>query len=155
MNPINIAIGGAAIGLLILTNTYSYYAGRESIQEEYHEFKATVAATQAQLQADADQARLDAERTTADVADAWADVLTHVRADYASRLRGKAASCAGAVRQIPDAPIVTDATPADPRPDTPAPEASYEQVCARLESDCAATTGQLIWLQHWVSEVGK
>ena len=155
MNPIHLFIGGAAIGLLILTNTYSYYAGRESIQEEYHEFKAEVAATQARLQADADQARLDAERTTQDVANSWADVLAHVRADYSSRLRGKAASCTRTVRQIPVTTSITNATPADPRPDPDAPEASYEQVCTRLEADCAATTGQLIWLQHWISEVGK
>lgn len=155
INPINLAIGGAVLGLLILSNTFAYFKGRESIQGEYHEFKTEVAAAQARLQADAEAARLSFERTTQDVANSWAAVLGSVRTDYASRLRGKAASCAGAVRYVPVTTGELDAGPADPRPDPAPPETSYEQVCARLEADCAATTGQLIWLQHWASEVAK
>jgi hypothetical protein len=139
----------AIAAVLIASHTAAYFNGREAVQGEFDEYQTAVAIAQTQLQNDVEAARRASDKINQDVADGWAAALGSVRADHASRLRNVAASCAHPVRSAAVATGKPDAAAADAGSDSAAPPANYEQVCERLEADCAVTTGQLIWLQAW------
>ena len=67
-----------AIVLLSISNVIFFKLWRNAIDEFAH-YRAAVVAAQKQAEADADKARIESERITADVSNSWQAALDHAR----------------------------------------------------------------------------
>ena len=118
--------------------------------EEHANYVSEVEAANARIAAENEQRRLVQERIVADVSNAWDTSLRSLTSDYVSRLRGKDRSCAAMSGASATASLAHEATS-----HIGLGSSQFEAECIKLESNCAETTGQLIWLQHYVKGVCK
>ena len=78
--PLPYKLAGLALAMVICA-VLGYMKGYENANDKYLAFKADVAQQTAILEANAEKARLETDRITADVSKAWAAALDHARAN--------------------------------------------------------------------------
>lgn len=146
-----IAAGVAAV----LIAGGAYYKGREAGMEKYHAYKTEVAAASAIIAADNARIIREAEERSRELAAGYAASSRELHDSYNSRLRRATSNCATSAI-VAGAAAGTDGRPSNNRPVEAAPTApGYEDICERLEKDCAVTTLRFVWLREWVKGVCK
>ena len=134
---------------LLASHTYIYNVGKDVVYKEYNEFRVAVESANVKLKLENEQLRVAQTQQTVKLKKEYEDAIKTVTANYnsrLSRLRYKPGSCNSAVSNNPTPSSGSDETSSDNRSD-------YQRTCERLESDCAATTLQTIYLQKWINNV--
>lgn len=149
---INPYVIGLAALTLIASFGLGYIQGKEHGLVQYYELRANVETQTAKLQADADQARADSERITADVSTAWSNALDYHRDNpRIVRVQSPASRCEAGLR--PDTPTAfkPDAAAAQSGLD-PAINVAAEECEARL-NNAVLDAAMVLHLQHWINEM--
>lgn len=149
--PLPYKIAGIAL-VMIICAVLGYMKGYENANDKYLAFKTDVAQQTAQLEADAEKARLESERVTADVSKAWAAALNHARANPRI-VRVRDTSCgASSLSSVSATGLKPDATSVEQefgaRADVALSVAQCEEVANNAVMDAAA----LLHLQAWVKQ---
>ena len=152
INPYTV---GLAALTLIASFGLGYLQGKEHGLVQYYELRANVETQTAKLQADADQARADSERITADVSDAWSNALDYYRNNpRIVRLQPTTCSNQASLRPIPSTSGITPTATTQSGLDTAADAALTItiQQCEQIADNAVQDAAQLIHLQHWVQQ---
>jgi hypothetical protein len=149
-----LALAGAAFG------AWWYVQGLRSTIKELEQWQAQVLfdSKVAEQRAADMQAANDAH--TREVANGYASAIRSITTDYDSRIKrllhaGRDSCTASGVPGTATGP---DARPSDLGPGAaePAPTGVQDplvEACLKLEQDCATTTTNLLYLQHWLKGV--
>ena len=142
---------GLAVAAVIVF-AMGYLKGYENANDKYLAFKADVAAQTAILEANAEKARLESERVTADVSKAWSAALNHQRANPRIIRVRDTSGCTTGLRPLPNATGLVDATTEEQRFGPGGDVAISIAQCEQVANDAIVDAAHLLHLQEWVKQ---
>jgi hypothetical protein len=126
----------------------AYFTGREHGLSDYYTYKSSVEAAQAALKADAENARQESARVTADVSQSWSAALEYQRTHPAVRVRDNCS--AGGLRPSAATGLKLDATTKESGLGSSV-DVAVEQ-CEQRLNDAALDAAMVMHLQHWIRQ---
>jgi hypothetical protein len=137
---------------LIASHLYTYYVGKDIGLEVYKEFRVAVEAENVKLKMQNDLLSSARKQQSDKLEEQYNNAITSLSGSSQSRLNGlqlQASRCSRTVSGASETTKLTNAATSDTGFNPNPLEATYN----RLESDCAKTTMNHIYLQDWVTNV--
>lgn len=142
-----------AVFAAVLFGFVCYTKGHQAGMEKYYEFRTNVETASAKADAEI-RARDEAARSnTAEVARLYSRYASDVDRSHRTRLDGVLRQLSDCQTSAATAGSAGGINAASPHPGLAQAGAGAAGVVQKLESDCADTTLQLVWLQKWVGDV--
>lgn len=153
MLPYRYLIGGAAI-LVVVAGFAGYVIKLKQTEQEYARYRESVAATNAQLQAENAARVRQHEALLADTKSGYERAVADLARGFDSRLERLRREAAGHRATLSLTASAT-AGPDGPAAEPPSGADAFTTACLETERAAASDALQLIWLQHWAKGIAQ